>query len=175
MFRNIRAIHKWIGLVNSLFLVVISCTGLLLALKKRFDWIQPPTHKGEVLANLNEVVPIGKAADAVFAANVPELKSMEDVNRFELHVDKNVFKVTSKEGFKEVQVDAKTGEVLSVAQRNDMMFEAIHDMSFIHESLHTWVLPLVAISLFLLGVSGAYMFSVPVFRRWKYRQKQGVA
>lgn len=175
MFKNIRAIHKWIGLVNSLFLLVISCTGLLLALKKRFDWIQPPTNKGEKIAALNEVAPIGQIAEAVFAANVPELKTMEDVNRFELHVSKNIFKVTSNEGFKEVQVDAKTGEVLSVAQRNDMMFEAIHDMSFIHESLHAWVLPLVAISLFLLGVSGVYMFSVPVFRRWKYRQKQAEA
>jgi len=58
-------------------------------------------------------------ADAVFKLNIPELKEHDDFYRFELHADKNIFKVMSKEGYHEVQVDAKTARVLSVAKRND--------------------------------------------------------
>lgn len=170
MFHKVRSVHRWVGLVNSLFLVLISATGLLLAVKKRFDWIQPATQKGEQLASIAEVASIDQIAEAVFAANVPEFKTKDDFNRFELHLDKNIFKVTSKEGFREVQVEAKTAKVLSVSTRNDMLLETIHDMSFFDEALHAWVLPLVAVSLFLLGLSGAYMFSVPIFRRWKFRR-----
>lgn len=170
MFHRIRALHKWIGLINSLFLVVISATGLLLAVKKRFDWIQPATQKGEKVESLADVASLGDVAEAAFQVGLPELKTPEDIHRFELHVDKNVIKVTSKDGFKEVQIDAKTAKVLSVGDRNDSLLETIHDMSFFSPALHAWLLPVVAVSLFLLGISGAYMFSVPVFRRWKFRK-----
>lgn len=172
MFHRIRSLHRWIGLANSLFLVLIASTGLLLAMKKRFDWIQPATQKGEAMASVAEVAPIGQIADAVFELKIPELASHDDFNRFELHVDKNVFKVTSKEGFREVQVDAKTAKVLSVSVRNDQLLETIHDMSFFSPALHAWLLPVVAVCLFLLGISGAYMFAVPIFRRRKFNRRQ---
>jgi len=171
MFHRIRSLHRWIGLANSLFLVLIASTGLLLAMKKRFDWIQPATQKGEELASLADVASLGSVAEAAFQVGLPELRGPEDIHRFELHVDKNVIKVTSKEGFKEVQVDAKTAKVLQVGDRNDSLLETIHDMSFFSPALHAWVLPIVAVSLFLLGLSGAYMFAVPIFRRWKHRRK----
>jgi len=172
MFHTIRAIHRWIGIIGSLFLIVLACTGLLLAVKKRFGWIQPPSQKGEEIASMHEVASLGQVADAVLQLQIPELKSHEDFNRFELHADKNIFKVTSNEGFHEVQVDAKTARVLSIAKRNDSLIESIHDMSFVSSVLHDWLLPTVAVGLFALGSSGIYMFSVPFVRRRRYRRRR---
>jgi hypothetical protein len=60
--------------------------------------------------------------------------------------------------------------VLSVSNRNDQFVENVHDLSFFGDPVHDWLLPLVAVGLFTLGVTGTYMFSVPVFRRAKYRR-----
>lgn len=175
MFHTIRAVHRWIGIVCSLLLIVLACTGFLLALKKRFDWIQPTAQEGQSLASMHEVVPIGQVAEAVFAVGIPELQTHEDFYRFELHVSKNLFKVMSKEGYHEVQVDARTGKVLSVGRRNDNLIESIHDLSFFGDPPHDWGLPLVALGLFSLGASGIYMFSVPLVRRWRFRKQQARA
>jgi len=45
-------------------------------------------------------------------------------------------------------------------------------MSFVSDAMHDWVLPAVALSLFTLGSSGVYMFSVPFVRRSRYRRGQ---
>jgi uncharacterized iron-regulated membrane protein len=171
MFHNIRAIHRWVGLINALFLVVIATTGFLLSIKKRADWLQPPTKSGGEIAQFSEVVPLERVAQTVFAQGLPELQTKKDMDRFELHVGKNTFKVTSKSGYREVQVDAKTGELLSIGRRNDSFMEQIHDMSFFSAWMHDWILPAVAVCLFLLGCSGIYMFFVPVLRRRAYRRR----
>src|SRR5688572_4830755 len=113
MFRNIRAIHRWIGVVNALFVMLMACTGFLLAIKKRADWLQPPTSQGAAIERMSEVVSLDRVAQAAFSAGVPGLREKDDIDRFELHVDKNIFKVTSKKGYKEVQVEASSGRVLS--------------------------------------------------------------
>ena len=170
MFHKLRGLHRWCGIFSSLFLVVLSLTGLLLSVKKRFGWIQPPSSKGSQLASMAEVAPIGAVAEAVFRLEIAELRTREDFYRFELHADKNLFKVMSKEGYHEVQLDAKTAKVLSVGKRNDNLIESLHDLSWFGEPLHDWVLPLAALSLFALGTTGVYMFSVPVVRRWRFKR-----
>jgi uncharacterized iron-regulated membrane protein len=172
MFHALRSVHRWVGIVCSLFLIVLACTGFLLVVKKRFSWIQPPTHKGSKIVSMHEVASIGQVAEAVFALSIPELRSHEDFHRFELHADKNVIKVQSKEGYHEVQVDAKTATVLSVGKRNDSLIESIHDLSYISGSLHDWGLPAVALGLLALGSSGIYMYSVPVTRRRRFRRQR---
>ena len=173
MFRNTRVLHRWIGVVTSLFMILMAGTGLLLAVKKKFDWIQPPTNKGAKFEQFSDVAPISKIADAVFAVGIKEMQTMEQIDRFELHLSKRIFKVTSTEGYHEVQVDATTAEVLSVARRNDMLMEQIHDMSFFAPWMHAWVLPMVAVSLLTLGVTGIVIFFVPIFRRWQFKRRGG--
>lgn len=170
MFRFSRSLHKWVGVISCLFMILVAGTGLLLAWKKKFDWIQPPTQKGAKLESAGQVLPVAKIAESVFSAGIPELTSLEDVDRFELHAGKGIFKVTSKEGFHEVQVDASSGEVLSRAQRNDQLFENIHDLSFFNPALRETLLPLVALSLILLGSSGLVLFATPLYRRWQFNR-----
>ena len=51
--RDFRVFHRWMGLTLALLLVISAVTGILLALKKEVDTIQPPTQKG-VSKNLAE-------------------------------------------------------------------------------------------------------------------------
>lgn len=173
MFRNTRTLHRWIGVITSLFMILMAFTGFFLAIKKRVAWIQPPTKKGTQFEQFTEIAPISKIADAVFAAGIDEMQTMDQIDRFELHLSKRIFKVTSTQGYHEVQVDAKTAEVLSVAKRTDMFMEQVHDMSFFAPWMHDWVLPAVAISLVTLGITGIVIFFVPIFRRWQFKRKGG--
>lgn len=171
MYRNLRVLHRWIGVFACLFLVLVSATGFLLSLKRSVPAIQPSTQQGEAVGELAAVIPVASVLDAVFALNLPDLKGVDDIDRVDYRPDKNVFKVLSAENYHEVQVCGKTGNVLGVAQRNDHLFEDLHDLRFFSDHLHTWVLPAVALSLFVLGLSGLVMFFVPVVRRWKFKHR----
>lgn len=169
-YQFIRKAHRWVGLLSSLFLIVISATGFLLAVKGSVAWMRPPVVETFPTESFLQVVGPGVAMDAAFAKNLPELQTPSDVDRVDYRPKDNVYKVLSKKGYWEVQVDGTSGRVLQVAKRNDQLTEDIHDMSFFAEFTHKWVLPVVAASLFLLGVSGIVIFLNPVFRRRAHRK-----
>ncbi|MEQ1934256.1 MAG: PepSY-associated TM helix domain-containing protein, partial [Fimbriimonadaceae bacterium] len=127
MYRFLRSLHKIAGLVGSLFLITISVTGFLLALKGQFTAIKPATSKGTALATPEEVIHPHVAMEAAYAQKLPGLSKLDDIYRLELHADKHVYKIVSKDNFQEVQVDAGTGKVISVGTRNDQLLENIHD------------------------------------------------
>ncbi len=170
MYKSIRNLHKWIGLGACLFLVVISATGFLLAIKGNVDWMRPASQKGGEVSSLSDVVGVGVALESAYGVGLAELKSDKDIDRFEYHSDKNIYKIISTKGYHEVQIDGADGKVLSVGKRNDQLSEDIHDLSFFADAAHAWVLPWVAVCLFFLGLSGVVMFFVPVYRRWQYRK-----
>jgi uncharacterized iron-regulated membrane protein len=171
MYKGIRNVHKWAGLVACLFLMVISFTGFFLAIKGKLDWMRPKTQTGTV-ASVDQLASVGTVMDSAFGAGFAELKSVEDIDRLEFHAEDGVWKVLSKEGYREVQVDGVTAEVLSKGQRNDQMFEDLHDLSYFAKFWHEWGLPIVGILLFCLSLSGIVMFFVPVFRRMKFKKEQ---
>lgn len=173
MYRWLRQAHKWVGVVACLFLMVISASGFFLAIKGNVGWMRPETQEGGAVGSLSEVVGVGPALESAVGVGLAELQGAEDVDRFEYHVGKNVYKVLSARGYHEVQVCGATGKVLSVGRRNDQLTEDIHDLSFFQELAKEWGLPLVALGLFGLSCSGVVMFFTPVVRRWKFRRGGG--
>jgi uncharacterized iron-regulated membrane protein len=177
MYRFVRKCHRIIGLINALFLIVISVTGFLLALKRQIPWMRPAIHQGTDVAAMAEWIPPGAAVEAAIAVGLPSLQSAKDVDRLEIHAKYGVYKITSRQQYDEVQVDLGTGKVLSVAKRNDQLTEDIHDLSFIDPALRLYVLPVVATLLFGLGVSGLVLYFVPVLRRARFlgaRRREGL-
>lgn len=170
MFRSTRTLHKWIGLFAALFLAVIAVTGFLLATKDSFGWVRPPEAEGATLETLAGVVTLNVAAEAAFALGIPELRSHKDIARIDYRPGSNVFKILSKEGYHEVQVDGATGKVLQIAKRTDQLAEDIHDLSFFSDLLNRYALPLVAIVLLGLAISGVGIFFTPIVRRWRFRR-----
>lgn len=172
MYRSSRQLHRWIGIVSAVFLLLIAGSGFLLANKSRWQWLRPPEVTAEKVSAPEEIVPVSVAANAAFALGHPELKSMKDVDRVDYRPKSNVFKVLSKEGYREVQVDGKTGKVLSSSQRMDQLTEDLHDFSFFGDLFHAWLLPVVALGLFILGGTGIGLFLTPIVRRIRFRKEQ---
>jgi uncharacterized iron-regulated membrane protein len=171
MYHLIRSIHRWIGLISSLFLMTLAVTGTLLATKKTTGWVRPPEAKGASIERLGETVSLDQAAEAAFAIGIPELQEMKHIDRIDYRPKSNIFKVLSKEGYHEIQVDGKSGEVLQRAYRIDQFVEDIHDLSVFSDWMNGYFLPFVGVGLFLLGLSGVVIFFVPVVRRIKARSK----
>lgn len=172
MFQFWRRAHRLIGVVACVFLFGIAVTGFLLALKREISWMRPTEVPAEPVAAASELVSMETVMNSVWALNMPELKTMKDVDRVDYRPKQNVFKVVSKVGYKEVQVDGGTGAVLNVADRNDTFVESIHDMSWFHEALRTFWAPVIALSLATLSASGLYMYVNPILRRRAFRKSQ---
>ena len=168
MYRTLRKVHKWIGVFACLFLMTMAATGFLLAIKKRAEWLQPAVIAGAQIDGPEQVIGMDKVFEAV--RGEPGFESFADINRIDYRPGDNVFKVRSDDKLHEVQVDGATGEVLKKAPRNDQLAENIHDMSFFSDAMHDWWLPVVAVGLFSLGLTGVIMFFTPYTRRWKYRR-----
>ena len=60
--RRFRVWHRWVGLLIALLLFISAITGILLALKKDIDIIQPPSQKG-VSKELTTWKPLNELAD----------------------------------------------------------------------------------------------------------------
>lgn len=174
MYRTLRALHKWIGLFACLFLAVIAFTGFLLSIKKRVEYLQPATRDGGEISSAAEVISMQEAFEAARNAGGKGFAEFRKLDRVDYRSKQNVYKFRSEDGLWEVQVDGKTGEVLNSSPRRDQLMENIHDMNFFADWAHAWILPVVALGLFFLGISGCVMFFVPVFRRWKFRRGGGV-
>ena len=143
-----RDVHRWGSIIILVPTAVIMCTGVMLQLKKQSAWIQPATQTGSSRE-------LSLSFDQILAAtqDVPEaeVKSWDDIDRLDVRPGKGMLKVRCKNRW-EVQLDAKTGEVLQVAYRRSDLIESIHDGSFFHEHVKLWLfLPAALILGVLVG------------------------
>ena len=159
-------LHKWLGIVLCLIFINISVTGLLLLEKKKCDWIQPPTQKGQE-GKPADFVTIQAAVDAVLDCNHPDFATEDAIDRIDVRPGKRVYKVLSKTNYAEIQIDAITGQVLSTATRQSDLLEQLHDGSWFGEWAHAMLMPLVAVANIVLALTGLYLWLGPKFRKKK--------
>jgi uncharacterized iron-regulated membrane protein len=159
-------LHKWLGIVLCLILINISVTGLLLLEKKRCDWIQPPTQRGQE-GKPADFVTIQAAMESVLDCNHPDFATADAIDRIDVRPGKRVYKVLSKTNYAEIQIDAMTGQVLSAGTRQSDWLEQLHDGSLFGEWAHAMLMPLVAVANIVLAVTGLYLWLGPKFRKQK--------
>lgn len=163
----LRKIHYWGAIIIALPIIIVICTGILLQLKKDIDWIQPPTIKGQ--GNIPAL-----AMEDILAASmrVPgvAIDGWSDIDRIDIRPGKGVLKVRAKNRW-EIQLDHQSGEVLHVAYRRSDIIESIHDGSFFHDSAKLWVFLPAALILFILWITGMYLFFMPVLARRRANKK----
>jgi uncharacterized iron-regulated membrane protein len=162
-----RDIHRWGSMMFILPMTIILVSGVVLQLKKESAWIQPTTQEGsssELSLNFKEILEISQKVPEA------EVESWDDIDRLDIRPGKGMLKVRCKNRW-EIQLDAKTGEVLQIAYRRSGLIESIHDGSFFHKSFKLWVfLPTGAILLVVL-VTGIYLFIRPLLVKRKSRKK----
>jgi len=142
----------------------MAVTGLLLLVKKKYDWIQPATQKGAE-GEIAEYITVEELFNVVLGAGHEDFQSTEDIDRVDFRPGNRVHKVLSVHHNSELQIDAVTGKILSDKMRRSDLLEQIHDGSFFGAWAHDWLMPLVAAGLFFLSASGLYLWLQPAIRK----------
>lgn len=163
--------HKWVGIIAALLLCMISVTGFLLLIKKDVAWIQPPTQTGSP-GDLTDYLPLQEVLAAAFAAGHEGFRSIDDIERLDFRPKDRVHKIRSRHDYAEIQVDAITGDVLSIDVRRSDLIERIHDGSFFGDWAHRWLMPALAVSILFLVFSGLWLWIEPFIRRRARRRSQ---
>ena len=163
-----RSWHRWGAIISALPVLVIIATGLLLQLKKDVAWVQPPSTKGSV-RDAGPSVSFEAILAAAGSVEGAGIESWADVDRLDVRPDKGIVKVRGQAdgtGKWEVQVDTATGEVLQVARRRSDLIESIHDGSFFAGDVtKLWIFLPAAAVLFVLWLTGMYLWALPLVAR----------
>jgi hypothetical protein len=159
--RSFRVYHRYMGLVLGILVLISSITGLLLGWKKDIDLLQPPTQKG-ITTDMEKWLPLSGMAERA-AAGLDSATSINDnpIDRIEARLDKGIVKVIFLEGSWEVQLDATTGKVLSVARRHSDWIEKIHDGSIISDLFKLISMNVLGLGLMIIAVTGFFLWFFP--------------
>ncbi len=156
-----RKLHAWVSIVIALPIVVIVVTGILLQFRKELPFVQPPEQRGSAAA---PSIPFDRILAICQAIPEAGVHAWSDIERLDLRPARGVIKVvpTSRH---EIQIDAATGAVLQVAYRRSDWIETMHDGTWFHRLVRSWVFVPAAFGLFFLVVSGVYLFLLPFMTR----------
>lgn len=138
-------------------LLVVVVSGILLQFKKEWSWIQPPTASG---VGGDPSVTFDVVLAAAMGVEDARISGWGDVDRLDVRPSKGIVKVRGKLGV-EVQVDTSTGEVVQVMRRRSDLIERLHDGSWFHDRVKLWVFLPAGIILFLMWMTGLYLWLLP--------------
>ncbi len=166
MGRTLRLIHYWLTAFTLVTVAVVAITGVLLALKKDFDVLQPPTASAS--APGLPATPLDRLLEAVAKHSGDAELSWQSVDRIDVRPDDGLAKVILNDRT-EYQVDLHTLEVLQTGYRTSDFLETLHDFS----ALGSWGKYLLSlptgIALLVLWGTGAYMFIKPLLVKRRKR------
>jgi len=154
-----RKIHFWLSLAILIPSLIVIGTGVLLLLKKEFQWIQPETIKtnpssfGSPQISYEEILIQSKKIKQT------EIKSWDDIDRMDYKPAKGLIKIQAKNSW-EIQMDSSNGEILQVAYRRSDLIESIHDGSFFHDFAKLGIMLPSAIILLILWITGLIMLVI---------------
>ena len=164
-----RITHNWLSIIVALPILLILVTGVLLVFKKDFDWIQPPSHKGQSLAT--PAISMEDILIKVSSTRQAENLEWHQFERIEFKPSKGIMKFITPDLW-EIQVDSTTGNILSVEQRRSDLIESLHDGSFFGRYVKYFMSFPAAIIMIILSLSGLYMFFYPILKRRKRDKKK---
>lgn len=164
---KLRKIHYWVALPLIATMLVIAVSGSLLAVRKSFASLQPPTRQGVKPGDLRR--PVGDLVAAVRRVPGHETVAWTDVDRIDVRPGDGIAKVILKSRT-EIQVDLHSGAVLQTGYRTSDWLETIHDFTFVGGwGRYTFSLG-SGIALLAMVVTGAYMFALPILVRRRKRR-----
>lgn len=160
-----RKVHYWASIIVALPILIVIVSGLLLQTKKNFSWIQPPEQRG---MSVNPAISLPQILEICRTVPEAEIENWEDINRLDVRPSRGMLKVRANNNW-EIQIDTESGAVLQTAFRRSDIIESIHDGSFFHDSVKTWIFLPAGLILLLLWLTGIYLFILPI---WVRRQRK---
>ncbi len=165
--RLLRQIHYWVSLPLLFTIFVVAVTGTLLALKKDFAALQPPTQSGSRPGDLHR--PIGDLVAAVAALPGQGATGWQDVERIDVRPADGIAKVILHSRT-EFQVDLASGKVLQVGYRTSDWLETLHDFSILGDWAKYAFSFGTGVALIAMAASGAYLFLLPFMVKRRKRR-----
>ncbi|HEX7844158.1 MAG TPA: PepSY-associated TM helix domain-containing protein [Chitinophagaceae bacterium] len=176
--RTFRWLHRKIAIALFVFFLLISVTGILLGLKKNVGLLAP-TQKG-ISADLSTWLPVDslqKIAVQLLRDSVSADLSTE-LDRIDIRPDKGIVKFVFKDHYNGLQLDGTTGKLLLIEKRKSDFIEDLHDGSVLDnlfgtndEQVKVGYTLIMGISLFMLVLSGLWLWFGPKLLRRSRRQK----
>ncbi|PHS33035.1 MAG: hypothetical protein COA95_01620 [Methylophaga sp.] len=162
-----RKTHYWGAIICALPILIVIITGVILLLKKDIDWVQPPSARGQgdiPEVSFEQILSLSKSIEQ---ANI---QGWSDIDRLDVRPGKGIIKIRAKNQW-EIQIDHQTMEVLHVAYRRSDFIESIHDGSFFHDNAKLWIFLPSSLILFVLWVTGLYLFLTTHFAKKKNKRR----
>lgn len=156
-----RKLHSWTLTLLALPLLVMCLTGVVLHLKKAIAWVQPTEQRGSAAVPTLE---IGRVLEICRTRPELQVASWRDIKRVDLRPSSGVIKVLTANSW-EAQIDAGNGRVLSLAERRSDLLEAMHDGSWFHPLVKTWLFLPSGVLLGAGVVTGIYLFFLPMLNQ----------
>jgi uncharacterized iron-regulated membrane protein len=162
-----RKVHHWAGFFAAIPIIVIIASGLMLQLKKQWNFVQPPEQRG---TGTVPAIDFNQLMASLQGAEGLAVTGWDDVDRIDVRPDRGVAKVTLKSRW-EAQIDLGTGTVIQTAYRRSDLIESIHDGSFFAGDWTKLGLffPAGAV-LLLLWLTGVWMVWVPFINKRRKRK-----
>lgn len=160
-FVAFRRVHKWVALAAAVPLVIIFATGILLSISSKVSVLQPPT-----VAPASPGITVSFERLLAAARAVPEAKieSWDDVVQIDARPKSGVVRLRAK-NYWEVQIDGRTGEVLSAAARWKTLFILIHEGSWFASWVKLWIFFPAGIAALVLWMTGIALWLIPTLKK----------
>ena len=136
----------------------------------------PETQKG-ISTAAREWLSLMEIQDIASQYSMDSLQLSPTIERIDIRPQKGVAKIVFEDHFTELQIDCKTGKILSVGVKTSDIIEKIHDGSIIdyytrinQDPFKLIYTTLASTGLILLSVSGFWMWYNPK-RIKKYKQR----
>ncbi len=110
---------------------------------------------------MTEWQPLDQLANIAKEALLTQTSEQNEVDRIDARPSKGMVKVLFENGYWEVQVDAKSGKVLSIARRHSDWIEAMHDGSIISQFFKLISMNILGIGLLILVIAGVWLWYGP--------------
>lgn len=162
--RIARRSHRIGAIITALPFFIVIISGILLQLKKEITWVQPAVQQG---SGFSEKMTLQEILE--YAKEYPDspVKTWQDIERIDVRPDEGIIKVRTK-NYREIQIDAETGEILHSALRRSDVIEDIHKGSWFFSGARIWIFLPSAVIVLILWISGLIMLNTPFwFRRDK--------
>lgn len=166
--RKTRKLHRLSGISLFVFFFIMAITGILLGWKKHSgEAIMPDTYKGTT-DDMTAWLPLDTLRSLASEAVYRETGTLSEIDRIDVRPGKGSMKFLFKGGYREVQLDAATGETLSVGRRHNDWIEQVHDGSIIddwlgipHSIFKVFYNTLMGVALVIFTVTGFWLWYGP--------------
>lgn len=137
ILRLVRKIHRIAGICLFMFLFLNGVTGILLGWKKHSGGLILAetsigvSNNSKNWLNMDSLIRIA----VNHPINVKNGNISGEVDRVEIRPDKGIVKINFKSNYKGLQIDATTGKILLIENRNSDLIEQIHDGSWVDKQI----------------------------------------